>query len=317
MKKFLYKAVLFLIMLVIMDFIYGKVMTYLVTHAKGGTTKAIYDVLKKDKYDILIMGSSRAKHHYIPSIISDSLNMSCYNLGQDGNGIILMDGLYKILSQRYHPKIIIYDVEQAFDIHKYKNDDNCTRYLSALRPYFFEKGIDSIFKSVSFKERIKQYSSLMRYNSTLFYNIKNCFLSDLERNNGYSGLIGKYNDEQNSKKQSSPDPEIDSLKISFLQDFLKTCTRDSIKLYIVASPKYGATSTSDFGIVKEYCEQYGAIFVDEFYSDSTYMNTPEWFKEPMHLNTTGAVIFSEQLAHKLKTRIKFIHRRSGDQGTGL
>lgn len=300
MKKFLYKAALFLILLVIMDFCYGKVMTYMVTHAKGGTTKAIYDVVKKDRYDILIMGSSRAKHHYIPSIISDSLNMSCYNLGQDGNGIILMDGLYKVLSQRYHPKIIIYDVEQAFDIHKYKNDNNCTRYLSALRPYFFEKGIDSIFKSVSLKEYIKQYSALMRYNSTLFYNVKNCFLSDLERNNGYRGLIGKYNGEQNSKKQSSPNSEIDSLKISFLQDFIKTCTRDSIKLYIVASPKYGATSTSDFDIVRNLCKKHNVFFIDDFYADSTYMNTPEWFKEPMHLNAAGAEIFSKQIAHIIK-----------------
>ena len=287
-----------------MDFCYGKVMTYMITHAKGGTTKAIYDVVKKDRYDILIMGSSRAKHHYIPSIISDSLNMSCYNLGQDGNGIILMDGLYKVLSQRYHPKIIIYDVEQAFDIHKYKNDNNCTRYLSALRPYFFEKGIDSIFKSVSLKEYIKQYSALMRYNSTLFYNIKNCFLSGLDRNNGYSGLIGKYDEGQNSNKQPSPNPEIDSLKISYLHDFIKTCTRDGIQLFVVASPKYGATSTRDFDIVKKYGELYGAIFADDFYADSAYMNSPELFKEPSHLNTTGAKLFSEQLAHTLKTYIK-------------
>lgn len=304
MKKFIYKAILFLFLLATLDFYYGKVMTYMVAHAKGGTTKAIYDVLKKDKYDILIMGSSRAKHHYIPSIISDSLNMSCYNLGQDGNGVILMDGLYKILSQRYHPKIIIYDVEQAFDIYIYINDKNHTRYLSALKPYFFEKGIDSIFKSVSSKEHIKQYSSLMRYNSNFTHVIKDYLLSSKDGDLGFSGLVGKIDSGQISKKQSSQKPETDSLKISHLQNFIKTCTRDSVQLFIIASPKYGATSASDFDIVKKYCKKYGAIFVDDFYADSTYMNTPEYFKEPMHLNTTGAEFFSKQLAHTLKTQIK-------------
>ena len=78
-----------------------------------------------------------------------------------------------------------------------------------------------------------------------------------------------------------------------------TCTRDGLQLYIVASPKYGAMSTSDFDIVKRCCEKYGAIFVDDFYADSMYMNSPELFKEPMHLNTNGAEHFTRTISHLL------------------
>ena len=141
----------------------------------------------------------------------------------------------------------------------------------------------------------------MRYNSTLFYNVKNCFLSDLERNNGYSGLVGKIDGGgQTPKKQSTPNPEIDSLKTSYLQDFIKDCIKDGVKLYIIASPKYGVTSTSDFDIVRNLCKKHNVFFIDDFYADSAYMNTPEWFKEPMHLNAAGAEIFSKQIAHIIK-----------------
>ena len=57
---------------------------------------------------ILIMGNSRAQHHYDPRIISDSLKMSCYNLGIDGgHSILLPNVLTEIILKRYTPKIII------------------------------------------------------------------------------------------------------------------------------------------------------------------------------------------------------------------
>lgn len=57
--------------------------------------------------NILIFGSSRAAHHYVPSILSDSLDMSCYNCGMDGNGIIYGYGKLKTITARYYPKIVI------------------------------------------------------------------------------------------------------------------------------------------------------------------------------------------------------------------
>ena len=65
-------------------------MDYMYFHAKGSSIREMNDVCLDNQYDVLIMGSSRAHHHYVPEIISDSLGLSCYNTGKDGNGIILV-----------------------------------------------------------------------------------------------------------------------------------------------------------------------------------------------------------------------------------
>ena len=116
MKKFLIKTVLFFIIIAIIDVLSGKLFTCLVEHTKGGDNWRNNYICDGVNDDILIFGSSRALHHYNPVIISDSLNLSCYNCGQDGNGAILNEARYQLILQRHRPKVLIYDVIPGFDL---------------------------------------------------------------------------------------------------------------------------------------------------------------------------------------------------------
>ena len=109
MKKFILHILVFFAIVTAVDYVAGKVFRYIQIKA-GGRTGAEWYACKEMKEDIIIMGSSRAIHHYVPRIIADSLGMSCFNAGQDGNGIILQYGRWKMISERYTPKLIIYDV---------------------------------------------------------------------------------------------------------------------------------------------------------------------------------------------------------------
>ena len=62
-KKYLIRILLFFVIIVLIDICFGKAFDYMVSHANGGDTKATYDLLMKDQYDIIILGSSRATHH--------------------------------------------------------------------------------------------------------------------------------------------------------------------------------------------------------------------------------------------------------------
>ena len=86
----IYVAIFFAIVAVV-DFSLGRTFHFLQARA-GGITGAEYYVCEKVTEDIIIMGSSRASHHYVPEIISEELGMSCFNAGRDGNGIILQYG---------------------------------------------------------------------------------------------------------------------------------------------------------------------------------------------------------------------------------
>ena len=97
MKKYIVRIILFFAIVVLVDFVVGWAGDYLQTHAKGGDTKAINDLVKKDQHDILILGSSRAHHHYDTPFLSDTLNLDVYNAGYDGNGVILAYGILQMI----------------------------------------------------------------------------------------------------------------------------------------------------------------------------------------------------------------------------
>jgi hypothetical protein len=302
MKKYIGHIVLFFAIVLAIDFGFGKACDYLNAHAKGGATKQMYDLCMKDQYDILIMGSSRAHHHYIPQIIEDSLGMSCYNAGHDGNGIILMYGIYQMILNRYQPKLIIYDVEQAFDLYEYKPDNKCTRYLAEQKPYYNQPGIGQIFKDVAKEEYYKTYSGLCRYNSVSIPLLIDYFTTRPMDSKGYSPLCEEMMKEP-EKEGRTEKLVIDSLKFNYIKKLIKDATEKEIPLFVVVSPKYGAENSNTFQPVKEICDTYNIPVLD-YYADYQFMMHKEWFEEPMHLNDKGAEVFTRRLVGD----ISYLHK---------
>lgn len=292
MKKYISYIILFFVIVLVIDVGFGKICDYMNAHSKGGLSKQTYDLCMKDQYDILIMGSSRAHHHYVPQIIEDSLGMSCYNAGCDGNGIILMYGIYQMIINRYHPKLIIYDVEQAFDLYEYKNDNNRTRYLALLKPYHDQVGIDQIFKDVSKEEYYKTFFGFCRYNSVSISLLIDYLKNRPINNKGYSPLCGEIKMEPET--QETIPQIIDSVKLDYVQRFITDVVYKDISLMVVASPKYGTINSNNLQPIKDICDKYNVPFID-YYADSIFMAHKEWFKEPMHLNDEGARVFTERI----------------------
>lgn len=299
MKKFLLYIALFIVAVCVVDVSYGRFCDYMNAHAKGGATKQRYDVCKEKQYDVLILGSSRAHHHYVPQILEDSLSLTCYNAGEDGNGIILMYGIYSMIRERYLPKYIIYDVEPTFDIYKYDKDANRIRYLALQKPYFREAGLSSIFKDISMPEYYKVHSGLYRYNSEIFPLAVDYFVGRPMASNGYVPMTGVMTKKPSANKGKDSPSEIDSVKLAYFEKFIHLTSEDGVKLIVIASPKYGATSSSILSPIFDICRK-ESVQVFDYYYDTIFMDHKEFFKEPMHLNNEGAHYFSKVLAKDIK-----------------
>ena len=184
MKRYLINIVLFFAAVVVCDVGVGFLGDYLQANAKGGATNKINNLVTKDVHDVLIFGSSRARHHYDTPFMSDSLRIDVYNAGYDGNGVILSYGLLKMILERYRPELIICDVEPVFDIYKYAPDNNNKRYLGLLKPYFRDKNIELILRDVSLEDWYKVHSGMMRYNTSILSMILDNFKNNNSLNNG-------------------------------------------------------------------------------------------------------------------------------------
>ena len=216
-RLFIIKILLFFAIIVIIDQLFGYSFSHLVKAAKSGDTRRNEYICHELSSDILIFGSSRASHHYNPIIISDSLGYSCYNCGQDGNGIILNYGFSEILPQRYTPKFIIYDITPNYDLLKSENN---SKYLGMLRPYYNENRISKLFEAIDTNEKYKMISNLYRYNSKFIQ-----IVSDNINVNNSEGLAGfspidKKLDTLKIRNKREICYEIDSVKIKYLNKFI-------------------------------------------------------------------------------------------------
>lgn len=301
MKKYIIKIAIFFLLVTIVDLIAGKTFPYLVDHAKGGNNGRNNYICNETNQDILIFGSSRAIHHYNPQILSDSLGLSCYNCGQDGNGAILNYGRYQLICQRYHPQILIYDVIPKFDLHA--GDDN-HKYLGWLRAYYDKKGIPEVFESVDSTEKYKMKSRMYRYNSK-FIQIVSDYIHPLQ-SVGISGFRPIDGTMDTMKISKNPVKKVnysfDPLKISYLEK-MADISKDT-KIIFAVSPLWNGMDTLQFQPIIEICKKYDIPFID-FSNNPKYVHHNEYFKDGAHLNSRGADEFTRDFIQELKKRRVF------------
>ena len=295
MKKYILKIVLFFGIVVVIDFGFGMACEWLLDHARGGEMKSIKQTAMEQNADIVILGSSRAHHHYVPSVLADSLGLIAYNGGVDGNGIVLAWGLYQMITDRYYPKLLIYDVTTGFDIQENPADGKDIRYLGNLRPYSMNSKINSIVSRIDPLERYKCISAMFRYNSKIVDLVKDQLSSRGLSTDGYCPLFGEL------KGKAIPRADellpTDNLKLEMLEKLVSKTKHDNVKIVVVASPKRGAVSSYAFLPIRDVCMRYNIEFWD-YYTDSCFQRN-DYFQDNVHLNDKGAKAFTGVIAHRL------------------
>ena len=297
MRKFIVRILLFLAIMFVIDRLVGSVLNYASSHPNGGMTYRRNYISDYSKEDVLIFGSSRAHYHYNPQIIADSLGLSCFNCGEDAMGIILYYAWWKLISQRYHPNFIIYEVTPQYDIRKTRNNT----YLWRLRRYYDREGIGDIFNQVDPLERWKMLCWMYRYNST-FTELAADIVHPLKLE-GDKGFVGV---NRNLKKQDGKGKPLfygmtiqeDSLKLNMFEKMIQE--RGSTQLVFTVSPSFYGVNDTVYTPIKELCQKYDIPFLN--YSNSPkYLKKEQYFFDSYHLNSEGANVFTCELVEDIRT----------------
>ena len=292
MKRFILKSILFLAILCIIDLCAANVFL-LRDKVKSGTGKKVNYVMNESEEDLLILGSSRAVHHYNPEIFQNELGLCTYNAGIDGNGIILMSGLLDKRIERKKPKIILYELTPGFD---YEKNDN-VKYLFFLKPYFNDSTIHNLFKEVDAIEYLKMHSALYRLNSYALRLLQGVMKTDNDEHQGYIPLNNVMNYEPKAPKSISQEP--DSVKLKFLKELIQVTRKNNILLIFTISPVY-SYSDSVYYTLKDFIEKENSIVLD-LYEDSGFMYQKNYFSDRTHLNKVGADTLSYIIVKNINT----------------
>ncbi len=295
MKRYITYIIIFFSAVFVVDRAVGLACDYLYSHAKGGDSKHTYDVFNNVTADIIILGSSRAVHHYVPTIIEDSTGLSCYNCAYDNQGIINMYGRYKMIAKRNKPKYVICEILPSLDIYKDVDD---IKYLNSFKPFRDNPELAEIIKDYSPIEYFKTNSYIYRYNTSIFQILKDYIQTGrYYKGKGFSPSKGKMN--------YQPEPfrevvgEIDTLKVRYIHKLVEATKKDGVNLIFTASPRYGADNDGSFALLKDICKNDQIPFIT-YYTDSFLNRNKVYFKDRSHLNDTGAYKYTKCFSKTLK-----------------
>lgn len=286
------------VLLVAVDWAVGTWSEKIYYSSKYGMYRRQVYVMKEANEDLMIMGSSRAAHHYVPQILEDSLGMSCYNAGSDGECIYYHYCLLSAMIERgAKPKMVIYEVMNLDAEVSQGATFTQDAALDRLAPHYGEfHAVDSLFALNGWKESVKMCSKTYRYNSKLVQTIKCNYLQEKE-DRGYEAMCGVmdvslienesvlFNDENDSK--------IEVAKLEYMESFIGLCKKNGIKLILCFSPYYNTKPSKGVLCIRDLAYRYNVPFYD--FSTLEELNSPDLFRDVMHLNDDGAKLFTKKL----------------------
>ena len=187
LRRLVARLALFVLVLGVLDFVLGTVLRRLYYSQTTGLFAETTYVVDHMQAPVVIVGSSRALHHYVPSVMRGPLGLSCYNAGRDGQSVLFSAAILEQIFARYRPKIVILDL----NVRDLEHDSKAYDRLSELLPYVREH--ESFRRYADLRgpfERVKLLSRTYPFNSMILSIVQHNIARSLgaRRDSGYIPL---------------------------------------------------------------------------------------------------------------------------------
>ena len=309
---FIKKIILIAAVCVLADMAIGGLLHHFYASISHGEQGRINYAVDSNRSAILVLGSSRASHHYISNTITERSQLSCYNAGKDKQGLFYSLAMLKMVVARHPPAYVILD----FNPYAFAAYENGLDLLSVLLPYYRQHPeIRPVINKRSRWEPVKTWSSLYCYNSLLLQIIFNHLSGgrDAGAVNGYVPLYRVWNNSANTARLlrdlASP---ADSLLVNAFEEIVAVSAAHGCKLIVVASPFFVLIPQKPATIEKceEICRARQIPFLD-YSSLPPFVHNTQLFADGLHLNHAGASLFTDKLCSDLLSR-KLIKSQSAE-----
>ena len=302
--KLILRTAYILCALVLCDRLIGSAIDFLYFRQACGPSCRLTYILDKSDADVIILGASRARFHYVSEILADGLGQSCYNTGMSGEGLPYSLAAFRAITKRYSPRIIILDVPHLLT----RLESDYSR-LNCLLPYYrSHPEIRSIVNLRSAFEAEKLVlSRIYPFNSLILTILGHDFASRDELSEpdhkGYEPLPARMSlstadgkrDNSGGMSKSEPSAEY----VAMLQEIISGCKEMGIRLVLAASPVY-THKIEDADAYEDIAAANQVPFFD-YSADTGFRGRPELFYDDYHLSDEGARLFSRILADRLRS----------------
>lgn len=297
MRKYLYKVLLFGVILfailTVADYFYSA----LIRKSNYLPVESWECVIEGNiQADVVVSGSSRALFQFDPHILDSILCVNSYNLGINGSTINRQVQKYEIYKNRNaKPKLIIQNID-AWSL-GYRIGYEMEQFY----PYFWDKDMRQQFFHTEPFDVLEKYLPFYRYHGLSPSMFLHSFPKNLHK--GYKGNTVEWNGEA-YMQQEFIKFHIDTRTLHIFDSFLSQTYKDGIQVVFVYAPMYSGATRKIINLdemhrkYKDIADEYGIPILD--YSDLWICNDTTYFYNAMHLNKTGAEIFTDSLANGIK-----------------
>lgn len=299
---FLLSAVIVLCSVIVLDIAAGEVLNRMLPQVSPQTAIGkTYFALNEVNTPVVIVGSSRASHHYISQMIEDSLGKDTYNVGRDG--CFFSDNICVINSilDRYCPEIIIWELSSSS---LYESNDDP---LDNLYPYYNENLW--ITEMINLKEdrsiRLCLKSHLYKNNSKILRICMRLLTNsgELDPDKGYEPLIPRNWIAASKTDTSTQENKIDLLKMKMLKNIVERAKKEGAELIVADSPIYSERcnieSLPNNNPIQEILSENDIRYLDNRYIDKFVLHS-EYFNDRTHLNSVGAEVYTTYFLEQIE-----------------
>lgn len=286
-KQFVLTVLIVLIGVCAFDFAFGIIAGKMLSKISNqGEFCKTYYALNEVECPVIIAGSSRASHHYVSNMISESMGLSVRNCGLDGCFFSYNCCVIQSILDRYHPQLIIMEIGVE-DLAKESEDP-----MENLYPYYNinHNVTKCINEEYDWTSIAPLYSNLYKYNS-LFHRIihryvkRNSFKDNGQ--NGYEPLPQtKWAYEQ---KQLTHFDELSQTKVNRFKSVIQQAKQSEVNMIVVSSPVFMSDDycSASEKTIKTICDSLNVEFYNNRRVEGIFEN-PDCFKDRTHLNNVGA-----------------------------
>lgn len=298
--RFAFNLFILIIFFGIADLVIGKILRHFYFRQQSGLNYRATYAIDSTTAEIIIFGSSRANHHYVPKVFVDSLGMSFYNCGREGSFLLYNYAIFKAVVTRYNPRFIIFDINPGELIYDGTEYDR----LSSLLPYYkAHPEIRNIIDLKSPFEKLKLLSEIYPYNSSLLTIAAG--YTQKKKKEDYKGYIPLYGEIKDTLKSiiEYPDGKLDTNKVNAVSELVQYCENNNIYLIFICSPLYGfVQNTPTIKYFNDLQEELAAPFWS-YQNKREFISKPELFFDQYHLNDSGATYFSTKIVTEIQRYI--------------
>ena len=309
------RVIVFAVLVVLMDRGLGSVLARIQRQSFTGDHGGLLNYALTQEPQVLVLGSSRAQFHIMPSVLTKELGLTAYNAGLKGQDFLYSVMLYDLWKRRRPPpKILVLTIDIESLIPR-ETEINAAHIVAV---YLDESPLvrEILYSGSPFK-RFQYLSSTYRFNGAVLSLAKHAFSRPPPSYDGFpvgAGVldpakeIGVLNalDQDRTAAEMAHVP-FSPQKLGYLRALAEETARNGTRFFLVHTPIFRQDEAAHRVWVGKLqatlAGMPGVQFVDLCITTHPELFTrPELYYNLNHLNAAGAEILTRLLAEEIKKR---------------